>query len=183
VYIYYNMRNAAMKRSLGMKWGPIAVMTVALSGLLAQQTFSAQGQTEDGVKDAFVALQAAIKAKDAVKIWALVDNDTKADANKDAKKVKGLYKKASDKEKTDFETNLGLTAEEFSKLDGQMLLKTKRFLGKYDEITTSKITGVTVQGDSAMLNYTEADGDKEKVTYTRQDGKWKVALPLPKFTN
>jgi hypothetical protein len=63
-----------------------------------------------------------------------------------------------------------------------MLIKTKRFLGKYDEIPDSKITGITVQGESATLNYLEPDGDKEKLIYTRQDGKWKVAMPMPKFT-
>jgi hypothetical protein len=141
-----------------------------------------QAKAEDEIKEAFATLQAAIKAKDGAKIWKLVDSDTRADAQKDAKKVKGLYNKGTDKQKADLEANLGLAAADFPKLDGEMMLRTKRFLGKYDEVPTSKVTGVSIQGDSATLNYLEADGDKEKLTYTRQEGKWKVALPMPSFT-
>jgi hypothetical protein len=63
-----------------------------------------------------------------------------------------------------------------------MLLKTKVFLARYDELAASKITGVTVQGDSATLNYVEPDGDKEKLTYTKQKGAWRAAVAMPKFT-
>jgi len=151
------------------------------SALLASGGQSAQSKSDEDVKKAFVSLQEAIKGKDAAKIWLLVDTDTQADAERTAKIVKGQYKKANDKDKTKQEETLGLSAAEFAKLDGKLLLKTKVFLAKYDEIPTSKITGVTVQGESATLNYLEADGDKEKLTYTRQEGKWKVGLPMPKF--
>jgi hypothetical protein len=171
-----------MNRNFRSKWCPVVVLAVIAGALLAQDIRSAQGKAEDEVKQAFVALQGAIKAKDAAKIWDLLDTDTRLDAEKAAKKVKGVYKKANDKEKADHEKNLGITPDEFAKLDGQLLLKTKRFLGKYDEIPDSKITGITVKGDSATLNYLEPDGDKEKLDYTRQAGKWKVAMPLPPFT-
>jgi hypothetical protein len=150
--------------------------------LLAYPAPSAQGKAEDDVKAAFGKLQGALKAKDSAAIWGLLDTDSQADAERTAKVVKGVYKKANDKDKGEHEKNLGLSAAEMNKLDGQMLLKTKVFLAKYDEIPGSKITGVTVQGDSATLNYVEADGDKEKLTYTRQTGQWKAALPMPKFT-
>ena len=92
------------------------------------------------------------------------------------------YKKANDKEKADQQEKLGLAADELAKVDGKMLLKTKPFfLSKYGELPGSKITGVTITGDSATLNYVEDDGDKEKMTYTRQDGKWKAALKMPSF--
>lgn len=156
---------------------PVIACTLSVSGLAL-----AQGTADTDVKNAFVALQAALKAKEAARIWALLDSDTQADADKAAKKLKSVYKKASAQEKAEYDKNLGLTAEEFVKLDGQLLLKSKRFLGKFDEISDSKITGVTVQGETATLNYVEADGDKEKVNYTKQNGKWKAALPLPKFT-
>jgi hypothetical protein len=172
-----------MNRSFRLKWRPVVVLAAIAGALLVQDVRSAQGKADDEVKEAFVALQGALKAKDAAKIWTLLDSDTQADATKAAKKVKGVYNKANDTEKAGYEKNLGLTADEFAKLDGQLLLKTKRFLGKYDEVIDSKIIGVTVKGDSATLNYLEADGDKEKLEYTRQGGKWKVAMPLPKFTN
>src|SRR5262249_49368375 len=128
------------------------------------------------------ALQGALKAKDAAKLWGLLDADTRADAERSAKKVKGAYKKASDKEKAEQEKTLGLSAEELTSATGQTLLKTKVFLAKFDEIPDGKIKAITVSGDNAVVNFLEPDGDKEKLTYTRQEGKWKVALPLPKFT-
>jgi len=170
-----------MKRVFQASWCAAVVLACVAGALLPHDT-QAQGKGEDEVKQAFGQLQAALKAKDAAKIWALLDSDTQTDAEKAAKKVKAVYKKANDTEKAEHEKNLGLAAEDFAKLDGPLLIKTKRFLGKYDEIADSKITGVTVQGESATLNYVEADGDKEKVTCTRQSGKWKVALPMPKFT-
>jgi hypothetical protein len=157
-------------------------MALAAAVLVTPIARSVPQQLEDEVRQAFAALQGAIKAKDASKIWDLLDGDTHTDAQKAAKKVKAAYQKASDQEKAEQEKNLGLSAAEMGKLDGPLLIKSKRFLGKYDEIPDSKITGVAVQGDRATLNYLEPDGDKEKVAYTRQSGKWKVALPLPKFT-
>jgi hypothetical protein len=171
-----------MQRVFQAPWCAAVVLACFASLLLTRETQSAQGKAEDEIKEAFGQLQGALKAKDAAKIWALLDSDTQTDAEKAAKKVKAAYQKANDKEKTEHEKNLGLAAEDFAKLDGPLLIKTKRFLGKYDEIPGSKITGVTVQGESATLNYLEADGDKEKLTYARQSGKWKVALPMPKFT-
>jgi hypothetical protein len=170
-----------MKCSPRSKWCPVGLLAAVAVALLVQDTWSAQGKAEDEVKDAFIALQGAIKAKDPAKIWALLDSDTQSDADKAAKKVKSAYKKANDKQKADQEKNLGLTPDELAKLDGQLLLKTKRFLGKYDEVVDSKITSIAVKGDTAVLNYVEADGDKEKFNYTRQGGKWKVAMPLPEF--
>jgi hypothetical protein len=170
-----------MTRTAGFRWFGILTLA-ALAGVVADAAPAAQGKAEDDIKAAFKDLQGALKAKDAGKIWNLIDSDTQADAEKDAKKVKAAYKKADDKGKTELETLLGLTADEFTKLDGKLLLKTKRFLGKYDEIIDSKITGVTVQGESATVDYLEADGDKVKAQYTKQGGAWKVALPMPKFT-
>ena len=169
-----------MNRTLRSNWR--LVIGVAALAVLAPAPQLALGKGEEDVRQAFGQLQNALQAKDAARIWVLLDGDTQNDVNKVAKKLKGIYKKASEKDKAEHETNLGLTADEFAKLDGPLLLKTKRFLGKYDEIADSKIIGVTVQGDTATVNYLEADGDKQKLAYTRQDGKWKVVMPLPKFT-
>jgi hypothetical protein len=169
-----------MHRQSRSKWSLMVGLTLLAGALLARDTRSAHGQ-EDAVKEAFGKLQAGIKGKDAAKIWELLDTATQADAERAAKIVKAAYKKANDKAKAKHEEALGLKADDLEKLDGQTLLKTKPFLAKYDEIPGSKVAGITVQGDSATLNYVEADGDKEKLNYSRQDNKWKVALPLPKF--
>jgi hypothetical protein len=169
-----------MNRTPCSKWWPAAVMAAVALALLAQDTRSGQGKAEDEVKDAFVQLQGAIKAKDPAKIWPLLDSATQADAERTAKIMKGVYSKADAKGKAKQEAAFGLSADDFAKLDTQMLLRSKPFKTKYDEIADSKITGITVQGDTATLNYLEPDGDKEKLTYTRQDGKWKAAMQMPK---
>ena len=63
---------------------------------------------------------------------------------------------------------------------GKEFLKTKRFHGKYDELPDSKIEKVTVQGDQATIAYVELDGDKEKLILVREQGEWKVSIPMPK---
>jgi hypothetical protein len=128
---------------------PIVGLAIFVGALFARDTRSAQGNAEDAVKVSFGQLQAALKTKDAPKIWELLDSATQADAARTAKIIKAAYKRAT---------------------------------AKYDEIPTSKIISVTLQGDNAVLNYLEADGDKEKFNYSRQGGKWKVALPMPPFS-
>jgi hypothetical protein len=137
---------------------------------------------DEPVRQTFAALQAALKAKDADKLWALLDSESQADAERAAKAVQEAYTKAPPEAKTEQEKALGLPGAERSGLTGKGFLKTKRFLGKYDEVSESKIDKVTVQGDSATVNYTEPDGDKEKLSLVRQSGQWKVSLPMPKAT-
>ena len=133
------------------------------------------------MREAWTALQSAIKNKDADKIWNLLDSDTQADATLAARKVQAVYTKAKAREKAEHEKVLGLSAAELTDLKPVLLFKSKRFHGKYYEIPDSKLEDVSVQGDRATLKYLEPDGDKEKLNYVKQDGKWKVGMPLPKF--
>jgi ketosteroid isomerase-like protein len=159
----------------------IAIVLFAALLVAVSSSHSAQNKDEAAVKDAWTALQAAIKAKDGDKLWNLIDSATKADAERAAKKVKADYKKADAEIKALLEKELGLAANEFAKMTGATIIKTKRFHARWNEIPGSKVEKITVQGDSAVLNYLEEDGDKEKLNYSRQDGKWKASLPLPKF--
>jgi hypothetical protein len=137
---------------------------------------------EDPVRQTFAALQAALKARDADKVYALLDRESKADAERAAKAVQAAYAKALDKEKSEQEKGLGLSGTELAALTGPGFLKSKRFHGKYEELPDSKIDKVTLQGDKAVVNYTEADGDKEKLSFVRQEGQWKVTLPMPRVS-
>ena len=137
---------------------------------------------EKPVRETVAGLQAALKASDAPTIWKLLDHDSQADAERAAKAVQAAYVKADPKEKSEQEKALGLTADDLAGLTALGFLKSKRFHGKYDELAESKIDKVTVQGDKATVAYTEPDGDKEKLTLVRQDGQWKVSLPMPKAT-
>jgi hypothetical protein len=131
-------------------------------------------------RETFAALQAALKAQDAEKLWALLDGESQAEADRAAKAVQADYAKASAEEKAEQEKALGLPGAELAGLTGKGFLKTKRFQGKYDEVPDSKFEKVSVQGDRATLSYVEADGDHVKLTFVRQDGQWKVSLRMPK---
>lgn len=162
---------------------PTAMLLFALlAGCAAPQDKPAAtaNKDEEAVRAAFTALQEALKAKDAGKLWALLDEDSQADAERAAQAVREAYGKAAAGEKAEQEKALGLPGAELAALKGQGFLKTARFHGKYDEIPDSKVEKVAVQGDTAAVSYVEPDGDKEKLAFVRQGGKWKVTLPMPK---
>jgi hypothetical protein len=133
---------------------------------------------EDDIRQAFVALQKAIKARDSGKIWELIDSDSQSDAERAAKAVKVAYAKRGDK--GDFEKKYGLTARELDGINGKLFIKSNRFHGKYYEVPDSKLESIKVKGDAGRLNYIEEDGDKQKFALVRQKGQWKFTVPMPK---
>src|SRR5262249_48959655 len=142
---------------------------------------SAPVSGEEGpVRQAFTALQDALKAKEADKLWDMLDADSQAEAERAANAIQTAYAKANAKEKAEQEKSLGLPGAELAGLTGKGFLKTKRFQGKYDEIPESKVDKVSVQEDKATLNYVEPDGDREKLTLVRHEGQWKISLRMPK---
>jgi hypothetical protein len=56
---------------------------------------AAANKAEDEVRQAFTALQEALKAKDSDKLLALLDDDSQADAERAAKAVREAYAKAA----------------------------------------------------------------------------------------
>ena len=133
---------------------------------------------EDDVKATFTAFQAALKAADPDKLWALLDATTQADAAQYAEKVRASYANANDDERAKLEKAFGLSADEMSKITGKLYLKAKPVLGKYREVPGSKIDKVTVEGDKATVHYTEDDGDKETLPLVKQDGKWRLSVAV-----
>jgi hypothetical protein len=138
------------------------------------------GKDDEQVRQAFAAFQAALKARDGAKLWDLLDKDSQTDAEKAAKVLQADYDKLPPQEKTAKEKMLGLTGDELAKLTAPHFLKSNHFYGAYDEVPDSKLDSVNFQGDEAVVSYTEADGDKKKLTLTRQDGQWRVSVPMPK---
>lgn len=141
---------------------------------------SSSSNEEDAVRQVFTSFQEALKAKDAEKVWALLDDESREEAERAAQTIRDAYAKATPAEKADLEKGLGLPAADLAGVKGQGFLKTKRFQGKYDEVAESKVEKVTVQGDKATVNYVEPDGDKEKFNLVRQGGQWKLSVPMPK---
>jgi hypothetical protein len=149
--------------------------------LLAASLFvggTARADDEQDVKTAFQAFQAAMRGSDHEKLWSLLDTKAQAEADTYAKTVQATYGKSNDDEKAKLEKAFGLSADEMNKLTGKLYLKSKPFLKKYNEVPGSKIDKVTVEGDKAVVNYIEEDSDKEKLELVRQDGKWKLSIPV-----
>jgi hypothetical protein len=148
-------------------------------GVLALTPMLARADAESDAKDAFVEFQAAIKAGDADKIWPLLDTTSQKAVEKAATALAAEYDKGNAATKEQLEKLFGLTADEIGKLKTtpKLYTKSKRFLKQWDEVPGSKITQVTVKDDKATVKYTEADGDKEEMQLSKQDGKWKIVLP------
>src|SRR5216683_1138879 len=113
----------------------------------------ARAADEDDVRAAFKDFQQAIKAGDPEKIWASLDKSNHESAEKAAKSLCESYHKADAKKKAEIEKAMGLSADELAKLTGKVYTKSKRFLGKYNEVPGSKV----------------------EMKAVRQDGKWKVS--------
>src|SRR6516225_145167 len=124
-------------------------------------------KAEEQVKEAFKALQMAIKGKDADKIWNLLDKDSQSDAEREAKAAKEVYGKLGDKDKTDYEKRLKLTGKELADMTGKLYVKSERFYKKHHEIPDSQLEKVSVSGDTASLNFIEPDNDNVKMRLTR----------------
>ena len=151
----------------------LAVSVMCLVPLAAIAPCSAA--EEDQVKEAFTSFQTAVKAKDADKLWDLLDSASRDAAGKAAKTYNDAYAKAKDDKKKELEKNLGLTAAELTGLTPKTFLKSNKYYGKYHEVQGSTIEKIAVAGDKATVFYKEEDGDKEKLGFVKQDGKWKVA--------
>src|SRR5262249_20249012 len=137
------------------------------------------GGDDQKVRAVFQSLQKALKAGDAATIWKLLDTESQEAAARNAKPLQGAYAKANANKKAQMEKALGVSGGELAKLTGEGFLKTKRFLGKYNEVPGSKIDRVVVEGDRATLHYIEEDGDKESFRLARQGKEWKLAVPIP----
>jgi hypothetical protein len=160
----------------------LLLAAAAVAGCSGGQSAAPSGSSseeEAQVKQTFAAFQKALRVKDADKVWDLLDDDSRADAQRVAKAISDAYAKATADEKAKQEKELDLPGAELSILSGTGFLKTKRFLGKYNEIPESKVEKVVLVGDKATINYTEDDGDKEKLAAVRQGGQWRLTVPMP----
>jgi hypothetical protein len=132
------------------------------------------------VRERFKDLQVAIKARDADRLWGMLSDKSRSEAEQVAREVRTAYEQAGPEERAKQEKAWGVSGAELSKLAGAGVLQTKRFLRRYEEVPESHVERVTAQGDSATVYFTEPDGDKEKMIFVREDGQWKAWLKVPK---
>lgn len=140
-------------------------------------------KSEEEIKTAFTALQAAIKAKDVDKIWSLLAKDTQGDTEREGKAVQEAFGKLADKDKPEYEKKVGLSAKEMTEMTGKLYVKSNTFFtGETGEMPGSKFDKVVVTGEFAKMHYIEDDGkgEREIRSVLREDGQWKFVLPVPK---
>jgi hypothetical protein len=153
----------------------LVALTVGCTGSTSSTPSPAQDESK--VKAAFEDVQKALKAKDADKIWGLLDSTSQKDADRAAKAWQDKLAKA---EPDQIKKDLGISAEELPKLTGKSFLKTEAFFEKeIDELAKStKIETIKVEGDKATVSYKDPKGETDKVAFARQDGQWKVRLSM-----
>jgi hypothetical protein len=179
------------------RWGGVVVLLAVLAAGCSTQSGTTKDKAkvgslespEEQVKAKFNTFQQAFRVllkepneDNARLVWDLLHTDSQLDADRAAKTIREEFKKADATEKATQEKALGLTAAELDNLSGLSFLRSKRFLGKYDEIPDSKLDKVTVRGDEASVVYIEPDNDQVTLRLARQDGQWKVLLPVPAAT-
>jgi hypothetical protein len=159
------------------------LLAVSASGCANPKTTEAPTADQDAsVRERFAELQAVLKSGDADKLWVLLADRSRTDAERVAKGIQQAYADASPEKKTEQVKALGLPGTELTGLTGKGFLKTKRFRDKYDEVPDSKIEKVEVHGDNATVHYLEPDGEKEKLIFLRQEGQWKAWLTVPRIS-
>lgn len=157
----------------------IYVLIAFATGLAGCPADSAKKGDEE-VRQAWTALQSAVKAKDPDKLWELLDKDSQSDAERQAKAAQETYSKLADKDKADYEEKLGLTSKELSDMTGKWYVKSKVFYKKHYEIPDSKLDKVAVTGETAKLNFIEPDDDDMKMSLVRDKGRWRFNMSIPK---
>jgi hypothetical protein len=171
-----------MNRAAALGWcAAIVVASAGCSGTSGPGT--AAGNEEGPVKETFQAFQAALKARDSDKIWALLDKDSQAAAEDRAKTLREHYAQTPDGPARAAQAKaLGLQPPELAKLTGPGFLKCDLFLldEKNKELPESRISKPpSVQGDRATVYYVEPDDDKQTLTLVKVDGHWKVSIDMP----
>src|SRR5580704_3143969 len=66
-----------------------------------------KGDAEAEVRLVFADFQAAVKARDGTKLWGLLAEESRQDADRKAKGVKDDFNKADDKQKAELEKKIG----------------------------------------------------------------------------
>jgi hypothetical protein len=158
----------------------VGISIVAFSLLAAGCGSQQASGDEAAVRQAFESFQKALKAEDADKVWSLLDEESQADAEREAKALREDYAKANAEERAKQEKDLGVTGSKLESLKGSGFLATKRFFGIHDEVPGSKIDKIEVKGDKAVVHTIEEDGDSVKFSAVRQEGKWKFNVRMKK---
>jgi hypothetical protein len=155
------------------------LLLLALATGCTSGSSTGPAKEESALKGMFGTFQTALEKGDADSIWAFLDADTQAAADRAAKRLRSDAEKLAPDERDKKAKELGLSGDELTDLTGKGYLKTLRFREKVHEIPGSKVLGATIQGDKGIVKYKEEDGDEETLHFTKDAyGVWKVSLAI-----
>jgi hypothetical protein len=137
-------------------------------------------EAEGEVRQKFLDLQAAIKARDNDRIWGLLHSKSQADAEERARVIRTAYERASPEDRAKQAEEQELSGEKLARLTGKTFLDTWTFRRKASEVAESTIDRVTAGPDSGTVYFTEPDNDKEKMPFLREDGQWMAWMTMPR---
>jgi hypothetical protein len=137
------------------------------------------------VKQAFAHLQAALKDRSGPKIWALLADDSRQDAEREARHWKEKYGKADEKGKAELAKKLGLPPAKLQELTGKTFLESDLFFhfDEHNEIPdVKKLEKISVQGDTAKVEYQDPDKPElmMRTPLVREDGHWRFNMSIPR---
>jgi hypothetical protein len=162
-------------------WAALAAVAAGCGERPASPATSAQaGASEAQVREAFGRLQTAIKARDAARVWDLLDKRSREDARGASEEVRAAYDKAAPRERAKMANAFGLSEKDLAMLQGPDFLKTHTFWDKYEEFADGVVDRVSTESSAATVYFREPDGDREKLVFVLQDGGWKAWLKMPK---
>ncbi len=161
--------------------------SVGVALLLAATVVAGGAATPEA---AFKDFQAAVKAKDGNKTWALLAKDSQAKMELMAGLMKEQFKKLADlpeEQRKAIEEQLtkafGMTLAEIQKMDGKAMLtfslKNAAKFGKGDpfaDVAESTLEDVKVDGDKATAKV-KTKTKTEPLEFRKEGGSWKIQMP------
>lgn len=186
---------AISHRRMSMRWGRFALW-VSFAGLIGCGTGpptpptdkgseEARKKTEEEITTVVTNLQAAVKAKDADKIWDLLDTQSQKVLEAEALRIKQHYAKLAAEDKSAYETKLGLSRQELAEMTGKLYVKLIPFYDKvFNKIPDSKFEKIEQTAPlTAIVHCTSRDGSAAKLDVFREAVRgWKIIVPIPKVT-
>jgi hypothetical protein len=140
---------------------------------------------ETEIREAFAALQGAVKERSGAKVYELLATDSRQDADRIAGAVKDMFTKADEKKRAELAKKVGLPEAKLRDLTATIFLESDLFhhYDEHDEIPDVKgLDRVDVKGDTAKLEYKDPDQptNTSRLRAVREDGHWRFQLAMPK---
>src|SRR5579859_5764166 len=99
--------------------GSMVLLVASVGGCAISNATVPLGAEQEKVKQVFVSFQKVLKDADAEKIWAILEADSQADAERKAETIRDIMATGSDAEKAEMERKLGLPGADLAAVKGE----------------------------------------------------------------